>query len=978
MAAVAPAVPHAASDEALAQEAQRIKQAVDSAELDEHTIVDAWERLRTAFFNSTEERVKQEAATRTASISPDNRGEWGNVRFALWASDPLNLDLNPTRLRRICSITHRDKAHAISSHHLSRIRPITKKYGIDIHVLVFLLNDHGIYTNRPLCTFLSAAARQLGSDIRKVLLALDKAYSDHCKKTTKRPLQAKTYIRTALTRLVPERDWPTIPKPKKRAGKKQTPDDDDDDIDSEDLQDAADSGAEEEEAQDTGDKDESLLDLSDDADDWDPARDDTDLESSLGSAASSSVSPEIARARPFDFGQGSPGQIAEDGTDSLTCPARASGLSTPEPPSTSRLPSTPLAKTAPHLSSIHESQGQGADPNGGATRLARSDHRQPPQHFSLADFGTETTTIVTPTPHLANTSQPVHPPQVPSACLSETPCVSLPSAVGTRTRRQATRFVVTSTTPPPALHSVPIPIVKGGNMRKRVKLSPDIGNPQLKRSRETHIDEHGDVDSVAVMYSSEDLQRSLSCLDPERCLEDPIVNTILRGYASPSAVILSTFFLFSKSQTDRARKTWAQPQQLARCDKILIPVCQQYHWVLYVWETSRARLSVYDSLQSFNVGATTLPIVVKRLRWLLGDAHPKRADSNEILLARCPQQTGRYDCGVMLLLFAKYLSSQQPIPAEIPYTACLEYRHSLRKQMDDVIQLALEQVPSTVSVDMTTDHGLATSYKNHATQTHSSLLGSSLRDKLGVLSHSWNTAVKSPIKPHPLSPLAKSLLSKSNSATQSPSNNSDAQSIMSLFQQRLRSQGDHLGPRPHPNGAPSDKDLRQELLALTERLLYIKALAAGDTDAKDHQALQRLQAKSLSLFRAKAMAVNLAKLRAMQRGASQLQAMANEKATRNREAQQRQSHHLVSFLKEARASWRDLSAGSSRDSGDKHAIEYALDDMECHGRRALGIMDRMIQANHASHCYEALVWANAMLIIAKKAEEMGAEPLERD
>lgn len=139
------------------------------------------------------------------------------------------------------------------------------------------------------------------------------------------------------------------------------------------------------------------------------------------------------------------------------------------------------------------------------------------------------------------------------------------------------------------------------------------------------------------------------------------------GETQPRAHFFSTFFI-NKLYQDSGRyeysnvRRWTLPKRLKydvlRCEKIYVPVHQAVHWVLAEIDIREKRISYYDSL----LGESA--VTVKNLkRWICDEAKNKLDEEwdpdewEECYPKSIPLQKNGCDCGVFMIKYAEYLSS---------------------------------------------------------------------------------------------------------------------------------------------------------------------------------------------------------------------------------------------------------------------------------------------------------------------------------
>ncbi|GKT81148.1 ulp1 protease family protein [Colletotrichum tofieldiae] len=90
----------------------------------------------------------------------------------------------------------------------------------------------------------------------------------------------------------------------------------------------------------------------------------------------------------------------------------------------------------------------------------------------------------------------------------------------------------------------------------------------------------------------EEISASAHRLAPGSMLNDSIINTLLHRLSSANTLVVNTLFLESRNVSDRVFEQMTKTQST----EILLPVCRNRHWVLYVFFRQENKVRLFDSL----------------------------------------------------------------------------------------------------------------------------------------------------------------------------------------------------------------------------------------------------------------------------------------------------------------------------------------------------------------------------------------------
>jgi sentrin-specific protease 1 len=169
----------------------------------------------------------------------------------------------------------------------------------------------------------------------------------------------------------------------------------------------------------------------------------------------------------------------------------------------------------------------------------------------------------------------------------------------------------------------------------------------------------------------------------------------LEGETQPRFHFFSTFFI-NKLYQDGGRyeysnvRRWTLKKRLKydvlKCDRIYVPIHQSVHWVLAEIDVKNKRISYYDSL----LGESE--VAVKHLKsWIIDEAKNKLDETwdpdewIEDYPKNIPLQKNGCDCGVFMIKYADYLSSD----AELAFSQ--KHMEYFRKRMvSDILEVGIE------------------------------------------------------------------------------------------------------------------------------------------------------------------------------------------------------------------------------------------------------------------------------------------------
>ncbi|KAF7562938.1 hypothetical protein G7046_g1205 [Stylonectria norvegica] len=166
----------------------------------------------------------------------------------------------------------------------------------------------------------------------------------------------------------------------------------------------------------------------------------------------------------------------------------------------------------------------------------------------------------------------------------------------------------------------------------------------------------------------QNLATAHACLSPQTYLNDIAVNTAISRLASQNVGVLDSLCL----------ESLASRSQLAHLLRnkftVLMPACDKAanHWRLYCW-TAPSTLELFDPCKGLQ--DTTTPIVESLF------ASAASSSDISVIRAKCPQQENAYDCGVLVVEFARSLAAGARYPTLHAHTTSISLRTHLAQTL---------------------------------------------------------------------------------------------------------------------------------------------------------------------------------------------------------------------------------------------------------------------------------------------------------
>ncbi|TLS20578.1 uncharacterized protein PpBr36_11309 [Pyricularia pennisetigena] len=185
-------------------------------------------------------------------------------------------------------------------------------------------------------------------------------------------------------------------------------------------------------------------------------------------------------------------------------------------------------------------------------------------------------------------------------------------------------------------------------------------------------------------WSQYDLDRLL----PGRWLNDNIINTLSAYWATGSKVgILPSWQ--PRSRTEKARLN-LQTAYIFGSDLILLPICQDSHWLLACWTRASRELKFYDSAVTLGRVDRCVEKTKSFFDWLdppppldcpKTQAHP----DIQVVRGKCPQQSNSNDCGAIMLHIIYCLVQNLPIPNSLSEDQVRNFRSEYHQRLVSLV-----------------------------------------------------------------------------------------------------------------------------------------------------------------------------------------------------------------------------------------------------------------------------------------------------
>ncbi|GJC89327.1 hypothetical protein ColLi_12165 [Colletotrichum liriopes] len=157
----------------------------------------------------------------------------------------------------------------------------------------------------------------------------------------------------------------------------------------------------------------------------------------------------------------------------------------------------------------------------------------------------------------------------------------------------------------------------------------------------------------------EEISASAHRLAPGSMLNDSIINTLLHRLSSANTLVVNTLFLESRNVSDRVFKQMTKIQST----EILLPVCRNRHWVLYVFFRQENKVRLFDSLPGIMPVDEIANTVILPFLHRMGVSGEIKIDLDA---SQCPRQRNDVDCGLFTILFAHHVSGfSESMPTDV-------------------------------------------------------------------------------------------------------------------------------------------------------------------------------------------------------------------------------------------------------------------------------------------------------------------------
>ncbi|KAF4772789.1 Ulp1 protease family protein [Colletotrichum scovillei] len=151
--------------------------------------------------------------------------------------------------------------------------------------------------------------------------------------------------------------------------------------------------------------------------------------------------------------------------------------------------------------------------------------------------------------------------------------------------------------------------------------------------------------------SISNISDDMHCLLPGQKLNDTIINTLLNRLSSVTGKVLAidSFVLDSKNIPDRVYNEIQHGEQ----HKLLMPVCNDDHWVLFVFFCQENKVRLFDSCPGVLPAEKICRDVILPFLRRIGASDDVQVDLD---VSGCARQSNNIDCGLFTLLFAHQVS----------------------------------------------------------------------------------------------------------------------------------------------------------------------------------------------------------------------------------------------------------------------------------------------------------------------------------
>ncbi|KAK1561580.1 uncharacterized protein LY79DRAFT_574072 [Colletotrichum navitas] len=167
-----------------------------------------------------------------------------------------------------------------------------------------------------------------------------------------------------------------------------------------------------------------------------------------------------------------------------------------------------------------------------------------------------------------------------------------------------------------------------------------------------------------------DISENLYRLSPGQMLNDTIIDTLLHRLSLMNRQVLaiSSLVLGSQNIPDRVYDAIAR----ANYDRILMPICRNIHWVLFVFSRQDNKVRLFDSFPGILPVDQVADAVVLPFLRRLGVSDGIQVDLDA---SQCARQQNAVDCGLFLILSAYYvLGISEYVPADVTSETLDAYR----------------------------------------------------------------------------------------------------------------------------------------------------------------------------------------------------------------------------------------------------------------------------------------------------------------
>ena len=182
------------------------------------------------------------------------------------------------------------------------------------------------------------------------------------------------------------------------------------------------------------------------------------------------------------------------------------------------------------------------------------------------------------------------------------------------------------------------------------------------------INETPNNDVIIDKYNIQLTGKLIRCLKPRTWLNDEVINFYMNMLIDrePKSYFFSTFFM-NKLEAGKYRgvEKWSKKAKIdvLKLHKVFIPIhINNNHWTLGVINVRDQRFEYYDSL-----GGKGVQQLLRMREYLIGEGrtyHKKELDLTtwkDYVPYNIPHQVNYTDCGVFTLMYADYLSRDQPL-----------------------------------------------------------------------------------------------------------------------------------------------------------------------------------------------------------------------------------------------------------------------------------------------------------------------------